>query len=81
MDALDSLIFQAIKEVRENHKRPDEASIYEHLKKDLINIDTSRESLENRINLLIEKNILINKPIGNKNSPLCKQISLKQRIT
>ena len=67
-DFIDDLIIDAIKSIRDNKKRPDESSIYNHIINE--HKDTIIENIDLivRLDFLEEEGIIRNKTFNNKNS-------------
>ena len=67
-DALDDLLLNAIKSIRNNKKRPDCYSIYDYLSKSLSNSDITKQLISSRLTYLTENNKLKNKQTNGKYS-------------
>ena len=62
MEIVDTVIFRAISEIQDKSKRPDEARIYNFVKKFLNNSGVSDGSFWERIKTLENQGVIINRP-------------------
>ena len=74
LSTLDSLIMQSIPVIRASKKRPDESSIFNYLRKEPRKVIIEKTDIDNRVNMLLAKNKVINKPFNGKNSYFIKTI-------
>ena len=72
LSTLDSLIMQSIPVIRASKKRPDESSIFNYLRKEPRKVIIEKTDIDNRVNMLLAKNKVINKPFNGKNSYFIK---------
>ena len=78
-DALDDLLLNAIKSLRNDKKRPDCYSIYDFLSKSLSNSDITKQLISSRLTYLTKNNKLKNKQTNGKNSYFILKHLLKMK--